>query len=424
VAILPGCGGGTSLFGGDSGDTPSDGATETAPEATDDGSVETADAPDTAESSDGPADDGATDPCARMDARPEGVCGLVLPGFLWDGADCVPLGSGCSCGGADCAALYETMDDCAAARRDCYAAACTPLAVSYDLCVHCDVDTFLGAFWDGRECFEMIGCGLSGPERMGGFDSLAACEAAFAHCDATLCQATGGEWFPARAGFCGFRCGNGEDITCESPFDSCRCPTGQTFLPGSGCAPDPDCSDRDLCLAGRGSWYPASECYCGFRCGVPGDCEACLDSCDCGPLANFVPGGGCLPDPACEAEPWTEQDLCEATGGAWVPEGEPCSCGHYVCGRPNTTLACCAAGCNCGLVSLFDSTLGCTYAPECLLREDGEECWGGEDGANCRPGLVCCVSCGVAPGCYRCDNPCCSPGSPYCMEDGCPVPPP
>lgn len=66
--------------------------------------------------------DCAPPPCARMDARGEGLCAL-FHGYAWDGRSCVGV-SGCSCVGDDCGRLFENLDDCNAAHAGCVGTAC------------------------------------------------------------------------------------------------------------------------------------------------------------------------------------------------------------------------------------------------------------------------------------------------------------
>lgn len=360
------------------------------------------------------------DPCLAQDAMAEGPCAMILDGVKWDGEHCVGLGSGCSCAGSDCESIYETIEECVEARRMCYSAACDPQPVADDMCLDCTDTYHLGAYWNGRECFELRGCGCTGDGCTEGFYSTTECEAVHANCDAALCKETGGQWFPAAAGFCGFFCGVPSDDDCEE--DSCNCGPGRTFAAGVGCQDDPSCTIEHLCLATRGRWHPASECFCGFTCGLPNPCAACLDSCDCGPHRNFDPAFGCIPDIMCESA--TAEGICISTGGTWHTNSEfPLSCGDYLCGLPNTTDPCVMPGCDCGFLSNFDSLQGCIYDESCLLRNVRHECWGSAGNSSCRPGLACCDYCGVPPGCPACHDPCC-PDSPVCMENGCMIPPP
>lgn len=382
-----------------------------------------ADRPDDAAADETPGD--VAELCRPQDARPEGPCAAVLDGVLWNGEHCMPLGSGCNCAGADCGRLYDTVADCVADRRACYPNDCEPQAVSDDLCIDCAVEAYLGAFWDGRACFELRGCRCRGAGCAAPFASLEECEAFHQTCPAARCNATGGRWFPEPFGGCGFACGGPREADCFRPIADCLCPAGQTFVPDAGCAPDPSCTERDLCLATRGTWHPAAECVCGFHCGHPGDCEACVDSCDCGPARNFVRGAGCRVDAACSPE-WGV-DLCESTGGTWhtCEAGDPgCSCGHYHCGRPNTMEPCVMPGCDCGPGANFTAE-GCAPDADCYFGGEGAECNGaGAEGSSCRPGLSCCGECGVPGGaCRFCRTPCCAE-TPGCETSGCFPPPP
>jgi hypothetical protein len=356
--------------------------------------------------------------CLAQDAGASGDCAMELPGVKWNGSRCVPLGSGCSCAGSDCAALYDTVTECVEARRSCYDVGCDPQPVADTTCYDCDSWNYLGAFWTGRECFDFQGCGCVGDGCAGAFASLDECAALQRTCDASLCLATGGRWFPSYAGFCGFVCGAPSSYTCM--MDSCDCGLEKTFVPGAGCADDPSCGPMEACLATRGTWHPASECICGFSCGRQNVCGACLDSCDCGPHRNFDETLGCFVDAQCE--PVSREQVCAATGGTWMPEGSG-SCGDYFCGIPNTLDPCVSAGCNCGFNSNFNSDAGCSFDDTCFFKERGQECTGWAGSSTCRAGLACCAHCGIPNGCMTCDDPCC-PDWETCMEDGCPIPPP
>jgi hypothetical protein len=285
--------------------------------------------------------------------------------------------------------------------------------------------TVLGTVWDGRACFDVIGCECAGADCAAGYVSQDECRAVHATCDGALCLATGGSWFPASAGFCGFSCGLPSERDCFAPMDSCDCGPGRTFLPGTGCREEvAACEAGFLCRATGGAWHGMPECVCPFACGAElPECYACGEACDCGPNRNFDATRGCIPDYSC---PGTDRSLaCTSTGGRWVEVtgGDPWpSCGDYICGRPNVTEPCVMPGCDCGALRGFDSERGCVYDATCVLRGPEAECGGGF-GSYCRPGLVCCEGCGAAPGCPTCRAPCC-PDDPMCMEDGCPEPPP
>jgi hypothetical protein len=375
-------------------------------------------APDAGADGDAGADASLPPECAPQEAWADGPCAAELPGIRWDGAHCVGLGSGCQCVGADCDAIYDTVAECVAARLGCYELRCDPAPVSDDACIDCTASVYLGAFWDGATCHALHGCGCHGDGCDRGFPTVEECEAVHAACPARLCEGSGGHWLPdTLCGPCGHhQCGLPSQLACCSP--GCDCGPGQTYVDGVGCQPDAGCTPEQACLATHGVWHPQSECTCGFTCGVPNDCEACVDACDCGPYRTFDPQGGCQWDPACGSP--TPESLCEDTGGAWhVDDG----CGHYWCGEPNLLDPCIAPGCDCGIRRNFDSQLGCVYDEACLAPGPGEPCLGPGTSGSCRPGLVCCEQCGMAPGCPTCQVPCCQ-NDPGCQPNGCYPPPP
>ncbi|MBN1774044.1 MAG: hypothetical protein JXB32_22485, partial [Deltaproteobacteria bacterium] len=285
---IVGCTGGTSLSGDED---VADGTTADRTETADDAAADDAAADDAAETS--PA-------CEPQDVRSlDPFCGARSL-VAWDGRRCVDFPN-CGCEGADCAALYETIPECVEAHRACYAVSCEADSVADDACIDCTAEMLLGVFWDGRECFELHGCDCTGRDCDRGLGSLAECGMVHEACDGASCLATGGQWFPAAAGTCGFACGAELPLACESPIDACRCPPGETFTGGLGCAPDPSCTPADLCAATRGIWHPLEECRCDFRCGIEEDCHDCLESCECGPHRTFEPLGGCVFDPSCPA---------------------------------------------------------------------------------------------------------------------------
>ncbi len=357
--------------------------------------------------------------CRPMDAAPDGPCTAELPGFVWNGESCGPLGSGCACAGSDCASVYDTVAHCVEDRIECYNFSCEPRGISEDACLFDCEPGHMGYFWNGRTCFDFIGCGCLGDGCSDSYRSPEECEAVHAGCEASLCRSSGGMWFTESAGLCGFKCGALEHIACESPFDSCRCEPGRTYNPGIGCVDD-GCTIKELCKATLGQWHHVDECHCYFVCGLEALCDDCPDEdvCNCGPHRNYDPALGCVPDEGCA--PASDEEKCEATGGEW--QDAPMGCGHYQCGMPNTFDECIAPGCDCGRLMNFDSTHGCVYDDACGFRDLMETCSGWAVESTCRKGLVCCAHCAI-PGCFWCDNPCC-PEDDYCMDDGCPPPPP
>lgn len=361
-----------------------------------------------------------TELCRPMDARAEGPCAAIVPGVKWDGDHCVALGSGCGCAGDDCGIVFETVEECVEARRACYGATCEPQRVHDDLCIDCTDEMYLGAFWDGMGCYELRGCRCAGDGCSTAFASVTECEAVQSVCDSTLCLETGGSWYPGETCLtCGHHeCGVPPPEDCCSA--GCNCGPGRNFERGVGCVEDAPCIKESWCLATGGTWYPDTPCGpCGdYYCGTPSSLPCCDAGCDCGPARNFVEGEGCVPDPECGS---ARGELCTSTGGLWYP-ADPCGpCGDYHCGEAPLD-ACCDAGCDCGPYHVFDPDVGCMVSAECLSRDVGSTCVGYADSSNCRPGLVCCDTCGFAP-CPACMIPCCE-DSPVCMEDGCPMPTP
>ncbi len=300
---------------------------------------------------------------------------------------------------------------------------CAPAMVADNLCIDCFNPEFLGAFFDSMACHELWGCECddqgSGDCDLA-FANLADCEAAQSSCDGARCVDTGGEWFPSEpCGPCGhFTCGMPSLLNCCEA--GCNCGPGRNFAPGQGCVDSAACQPMEACLATAGTWHPASDCICGFTCGRPDDCQACVDSCDCGSYRNFHPVAGCALN-AAECGAADDQGLCEASAGTWYETGN--GCGHYDCGQPNLMEPCVAPGCDCGPFANFDSTVGCVWDNSCILREAGQPCMGTGTASNCQLGLVCCNDCGAPPGCPTCQPPCCE-DSPICGSNGCMMPPP
>jgi hypothetical protein len=410
--LMAACSGGIALSGDEDADAARDGR---------------ADVTDADGASDTARDEGSTGPCAAQDARASGPCGAILPGVVFDGAHCVPLGSGCECLGADCDALYDTVTECAAARLGCYGGGCAPQEVWDDRCEWCDPDegAVLGVFWDGRGCFELLGCSSCvGPDCAGAFVSVEECEAVHAGCDAVLCRTTGGRPHASGVDPCVFTCGLPDPPPgiCDATAIPCDCGPGRSFATGAGCLDDPACDETVLCTLSGGTWHPESDGAASYLCGTLRPCDAflCDPACDCGTTRNFAEGLGCVPDLACPgADP---ASICRATGGR-IPEcreGGPCPC-EFDCGVAQSV--CVAPGCDCGSYRRFDEALGCVYDAGCVLRGVGDPCAGGPSSRNCRAGLVCCSGCGMPLECPHCSIPCC-PDNPTCMEDACTVPTP
>ena len=93
--------------------------------------------------------------CDAQDANGEGACEAEL-GVVWRGDYCSSI-SGCSCVGADCANLYESVDACLSAHRDCERLCGTltwggvPGCLADELCDYPD-DSYCGGDDSGGVC--------------------------------------------------------------------------------------------------------------------------------------------------------------------------------------------------------------------------------------------------------------------------------
>ncbi len=166
-------------------------------------------------------------------------------------------------------------------------------------------------YWSGDRCFSLDCGACEGADCDRGFVSEADCRAEHAECDASLCQASGGEWL-----FWGEECGH-------------------------------------------------------FVCGVapPQICVIGVPVCDCGPEQLFVPGVGCQFDVSCTMRPGgTREELCLMSGGTWEPICCDTECGEY-CPLPCTSMAC-----NCGPGRVYEDGRGCVQATRCYERAATESC--------------------------------------------------
>jgi hypothetical protein len=75
---------------------------------------------------------------------------------------------------------------------------------------------------------------------------------------------------------------------------------------------EPGPTNEELCEATGGAWDTSS---CGhYACGERPLCRALIPGCDCGPNANFVEGAGCVEDAACDADGGGGEGGCEVGG--------------------------------------------------------------------------------------------------------------
>lgn len=187
--------------------------------------------------------------------------------------------------------------------------------------------------WNGDTCF-FTDCGAcEGSDCAVGWPSEEACRADHDTCDATLCRATGGEWWWWPAGCGHLACGHAPLIDCFTPVPLCACGPQQIFEEGVGCVDDPYCAE---------------------------------------------------PPPASRAE------LCTSTGGSWGPY-----CCDAVCGV-HCDLDCAAMACDCGEGRVMDDARGCIETVRCHERLRGESCAGPIESVRCEEGTICCDRCGGA----------------------------
>jgi hypothetical protein len=113
--------------------------------------------------------------CSPQDAMGVGLCRLLL-GWAWDGRRCVALG-GCECEGEDCDELFDSPEECIAAYERC-PSPCAPMrAEPVGPC-----DAILGVRWNGIGCEYISGCSCEGPECGELFDAIEDCEVAYRDC--------------------------------------------------------------------------------------------------------------------------------------------------------------------------------------------------------------------------------------------------
>ena len=143
-----------------------------------------------------------------------------------------------------------------------------------------------------------------------------------------------------------------EMVVCESSLD---CEYGEVCDDCGQCQLVDVSDPKQLCEGWGHTW---DEMACGhYQCGVPNSCEAIIPGCDCGPMANFEEGLGCVQVDEC---------ICSSSGGTW----EPSACGDAVCGVPNDCEAD-LGGCNCGPTATFQPGFACVAVQECCEDSGG-----------------------------------------------------
>lgn len=193
----------------------------------------------------GQGGEGGAGVCEAQDAQGVGDCKLLL-GIAWNGETCVEVG-GCECTGADCDALYDSVEACKAAHAGCVSPGgpCDPeKAAGVGLC-----DAFFGWAWNGQECVGISGCSCEGPACATLPMDLAVCEEKHAGCGtmAGVCDPQKAEGVGPCAAIVGYK------------WD------GQTCVALSGCSCEgPGCADLydtgEACAAAHADCAPASNC--------------------------------------------------------------------------------------------------------------------------------------------------------------------
>lgn len=181
--------------------------------------------------------------CQPMDASSHPVAdpctGTPIFLWAWDGRACREIGTGCGfseCTGADCGALYESMDACVTARGACGAGSCEAMEVRFEPFdpIPCDDTGRTTWYWNGWACQRFVGCRAE-DDQCGGadcgdrYDTREACEAARAGCFED-CDATDATIEPC------------EDDGPEATYVVWN---GHTCVPGRSCRDLPECTGSE-----------------------------------------------------------------------------------------------------------------------------------------------------------------------------------
>ncbi|MBX3274628.1 MAG: hypothetical protein KF729_30460 [Sandaracinaceae bacterium] len=312
-------------------------------------------------------------PCAPQDARGEGACRAVI-GVAWDGAACVAI-SGCECAGADCAALFESVERCEAGYAEC-------LTPPPGECVAQDARgdglcrLLLGWAFDGEACVTLGGCECLGADCDAVFSSETACAQTYAACvtpaptpapcDAQDARGEGACRRLLGVAWDGARCvtvGGCECVgtACSSLFESiedCELRYAECLAPSPGACEPQDARGDGLCRLALGWVFDGAHCTVASGCECLGaDCDALFETED----ACLRAYGACVtPEPgACEPQDARGDGLCRLALG-WVFDGARCAV---------------ASGCEClgaDCDALFETEDAClrTYGA-CVTPEPG-----------------------------------------------------
>jgi hypothetical protein len=283
-----------------------------------------------------------------MDAVGEGPCEAEI-GVIWDGMACYTI-SGCSCVGADCGDLYETLQECDSAHADC--------GDLYDPCINkecgdpctlcppddadCAEDAVLKACNKASQCVE------DSPELCG--DDLCdgvACPNSTAYCEENIA-------YGAVVSFCDPD--NGECIMAPGlPPQDCSelgqtCKNGQCVDEPKGCDPM-QATGVGACAMFMGYTWNGKACVgvsgcscagidCDFLFDDPGQCEDAYGDC----TAPYDPCGDKMCGEACTLCDPKDKDCAETAVVKLCTAGGECTIGQPFCGFGILPTSCEEAG--------------------------------------------------------------------------------
>lgn len=183
---------------------------------------------------------GQTSMCSAWEATGTGDCPGFF-GYTWNGTSCAGI-SGCDCVGRDCGRLFDSQETCEASQQECLQQDCRPQDARGEGACRASV----GIFWDGVECQEKWGCSCAGADCSRAFDSVEQCQAAHRTCEPQGCNRN--EECAPHAYCTGGLCrtspcaGDGSELNCFSLR--------------------PDCSEGEVSVVQQGCWVCVSEMTC------------------------------------------------------------------------------------------------------------------------------------------------------------------